>query len=89
LPSREGRTKFSALQNVLYILALIPVSLVPAWLGFTGWVSAIIILICGIVFLYQALLLYKNSDVTAARKLMFGSFFYLPVVQLALYFDRF
>ncbi|MEO5673884.1 MAG: heme o synthase [Chitinophagales bacterium] len=88
LPSREGRTKFSALQNVLYILALIPVSLVPAWLGFTGWVSAIIILVCGIVFLYQALLLYKNSEVTAARRLMFGSFFYLPVVQLALYFDR-
>ncbi len=88
LPSKEGRTKFSALQNVLYILALIPVSLVPAWLGLTGWISAIIVLLCGVVFLYQSFLLYKECSVSAARKLMFGSFFYLPIVQLALYFDR-
>jgi protoheme IX farnesyltransferase len=88
LPGRGGRTKFSALQPMLYVLALIPVSLVPAWLGFTGWVSALIVLVCGIVFLYQSYLLYKECTVAAARKLMFGSFFYLPIVLLALYLDR-
>lgn len=87
LPSKQGRTKFSALQIVLYILALIPVSLIPSWFGYTGWASAIIISLCGIVFLYQALLLYSECTVAAARKLMFGSFFYLPIVQLALYLD--
>ena len=88
LPSRSGRTKFSALQTVFYIIALIPVSLVPAWFGFTGVVSAVVELLCGLVFLFQALNLFRECTVPAARKLMFGSFFYLPVVLLALYLDR-
>ncbi len=88
LPSRSGRTKFSALQTVFYIIALIPVSLVPAWFGFTGVVSAVVVLLCGLVFLFQALNLFRECTVPAARKLMFGSFFYLPVILLALYLDR-
>jgi len=88
LPSREGRTKFSAMQTVLYILALIPVSLVPMWFGFTGWISAIIVLTCGIAFLYQSVSLYRECTIAAAKRLMFGSFFYLPIVLLALYIDR-
>jgi protoheme IX farnesyltransferase len=88
LPSRSGRTKFSALQTVFYIIALIPVSLVPAWFGFTGVVSALVVLLCGLIFLFQALNLLRECTVPAARKLMFGSFFYLPVVLLALYLDR-
>ena len=88
LPSKGGRTKFSALQTVLYILALIPVSLVPAWFGLSGWISALIVLASGLAFLYQSLSLYKECTVPAARKLMFGSFFYLPIVLFALYLDR-
>src|ERR1043165_9751980 len=82
LPSKEGRTKFSALQNVLYILALIPVSMIPLWLGMAGWFSALIVLLCGILFLYQSIMLYKECSVVVARRLMFGSFLYLPVVLL-------
>lgn len=88
LPSSEGRSKFSALQNVIYILVLIPVSLVPFSMGLTGWISAIVILVIGLLFLYQSIQLYSECTVAAARRLMFGSFFYLPIVQLALLFDR-
>src|SRR5262249_16089057 len=88
LPSSEGRTKVSAMQNIFYVLALIPVSLVPAWFGFTGWVSALLILVSGLVFLYQAISLYRACTISAAKKLMFGSFFYLPIVLLAIYLDR-
>lgn len=88
LPSREGRTKFSAVQILFYVLVLIPISLVPAWLGITGMVSTIIIALCGILFLSQAYLLLQKGTIEAAKKLMFGSFFYLPIVQLAIYFDR-
>jgi protoheme IX farnesyltransferase len=88
LPSSEGRTKYSAIQNVFYILALIPMSLVPAWFGFTGFVSSFVVLAVGILFLFQAIKLYKECSITAARKLMFSSFFYLPIVQLALFLDR-
>lgn len=89
LPSAEGRTKYSAMQNILYILALIPISLVPAWLGFTGVISAIIVLVAGFMFLFQSVKLYQQCTVTSAKRLMFSSFFYLPVVQLALFLDRY
>ena len=88
LPSKDGRSKFSALQIMFYILVLIPVSLVPAWLGMSGLVSALIVLICGLVFLTQSVFLIRQGSIEAAKKLMFGSFFYLPIVQLAIYFDR-
>lgn len=88
LPSREGRTKASAMQNIIYILALIPISLLPYFFNQTGLVSAIIVSICGLLFLYQSINLFRHCDIPSAKKLMFGSFFYLPIVQLALYFDR-
>lgn len=88
LPSREGRSKFSALQIMCYILVLIPVSFVPAWLGMSGLVSAVIVLFIGLVFLAQSIYLFRACSIPAAKRLMFGSFFYLPIVQLAIYFDR-
>ncbi|MEO6168887.1 MAG: protoheme IX farnesyltransferase, partial [Chitinophagales bacterium] len=88
LPSKEGRSKFSAIQIMFYALALIPVSLLPAVLGISGIVSAVIVLLCGIVFLTQTIILIRQCSIEAAKKLMFGSFFYLPIVQLAIYFDR-
>jgi protoheme IX farnesyltransferase len=45
-----------------------------------------VILACGILFLLQAFQLYRTCDVRSASRLMFGSFIYLPVVQLALLF---
>jgi heme o synthase len=49
----------------------------------SGIVSAIIITVSGGYFIYQAYVLYRECTVEAARKLMFGSFVYLPLVQLA------
>jgi len=83
LPSLGGRDKSSAFQVLVYTLFLLPISLFPVLFGMSGIVSAIIILICGIFFTYQAYILFKECTVEAARKLMFGSFIYLPVVQLA------
>ncbi len=86
LPSPGGRDKASAFQVVIYTIVLIPVSLFPLLFHMTGLISSIIILACGIGFLIQALKLYKDCEVASAHKLMFGSFIYLPVVQLALLF---
>ncbi|MBS1531791.1 MAG: protoheme IX farnesyltransferase [Bacteroidetes bacterium] len=68
-------------------LILVPVSLLPTIYGYGGyWVGAVS-LICSLVFLYLALMLLIKRDIPSARKLMFGSFFYLPVVQLMFLFD--
>ncbi len=86
LPSPGGRDKASAFQIVIYTIVLIPVSLAPLLFNMVGLISAGIILICGIGFLWQAFKLYRSCEVTAARELMFGSFIYLPAVQLAFLF---
>jgi len=83
LPSAGGRDKSSAFQVLVYTLFLLPISLFPVLFGMSGIVSAIIISISGIFFAYLAYKLYKDCTVESARKLMFGSFIYLPIVQLA------
>jgi protoheme IX farnesyltransferase len=40
-----------------------------------------------LIFLYQAFNLLRTLEIKAARTLMFGSFYYLPVVQLMFLFD--
>jgi protoheme IX farnesyltransferase len=83
LPSPGGRDKSSAFQVLVYTLFLYPISLMPVMFHFSGLISSLVISFCSIYFLYQAYILYKECTVEAARRLMFGSFFYLPAIQLA------
>lgn len=88
LPSGEGKNQFSALQSLTYTLLLIPVGLLPYYLKMSGIVSAAIILAAGIFFIIRAFRLYKRCNIQAARQLMFGSYIYLIVIQLALLADK-
>lgn len=88
LPSPGGKDKSSAMQAFVYAMFLIPISLLPFYFGVTGVVSAIIAIILGAYYAYYAFKLYKTVDDKAATKLMFASFVYLPVVQIALWLDK-
>ena len=88
LPSKEGRGKSSALQIMLFTLVLIPVSLLPIKFGMAGTTLGIISILAGLAFFMQSVKLYKECSVKAARELMFGSFIYLPVVQIILLIDK-
>lgn len=84
LPSGE-RNKASAFQIVVYTLFLLLMSMVPVFFGMTHTIIApIVIFVCGLLFFYQAVKLYRECSVKAARQVMFGSFAYLPFVQLAI-----
>jgi protoheme IX farnesyltransferase len=86
LPSGE-RNKATAFQIVIYTLFLLLMSMIPVYFGMTHTViSPLIILICGLMFFYQAVKLYRDCSVKTARQVMFGSFAYLPFVQLAILF---
>ncbi len=87
LPSLGGKNRASAFQIVVYTIGLIPVSLLPMFFGYTGVFSAIIAIVAGLIFTKQAIRLYQSLDSEDAKKLMFGSFIYLPVVQLAYLID--
>ncbi|MFM7023907.1 MAG: heme o synthase [Flavobacteriales bacterium] len=87
LPSPGGRDKASAFQILLYSLFLIPVSLLPGAFLLSGMFYTIVAIIAGSYFAYQAYTLFTKLDNSSATKLMFGSFFYLPIVQIALLID--
>lgn len=84
LPSHGGRNKSSAFQILIYTLFLWPISLMPVFFGMAGTTSAIIITACGLLFIYQAQKVFNQLTVKYAQNLMFGSFIYLPIVQLAI-----
>lgn len=88
LPSRGGRDKSSAFQILIYTLCLLPVSLMPIVFNISGSIAAAIIIVCGILFIVQAIKLFTKCDVKSAQQLMFGSFVYLPLVQIALMIDK-
>jgi protoheme IX farnesyltransferase len=86
LPTTK-RDKTSALITFLSTIILIPVSLLPTFYGFGGYYIAGISIIAGLAWAWYAWKLYLKVDLESARKVMFGSFIYLPLVQLGLLFD--
>lgn len=88
LPSKEGKSKASGFQIMAYSLALIPFSLMPWLLGWTGVVTLISASLLGIWFFYLSYKLFHSCETADARKLMFASFVYLPIIQFIYVFDR-
>ena len=78
----------TAFQIMIYTLVLIPVSLLPMQLGLTGISSAVIALVCGVAFLALTFYLMKTCSKKAALRIMFASFIYLPIVQIAFIIDK-
>lgn len=88
LPSKTGKSKASAYQIAAYSFALIPFTLLP-WL--LGWCGTITLIIGGLLSILFFLLSYKllvSLDTKDARKLMFASFVYLPIIQFLYVFNR-
>lgn len=88
LPSSQGKGKKSAMYILVSTIALFPIMLFPYILNITGVTSAVIITILNAWFLYLAVKLYRTVDDTVATKLMFASFYYLPIALIALVLDK-
>ncbi len=88
LPSVGGPTKYAAVQSILYSVLLIPIGVLPFAVGMSGTVSLIIVSIANLLMFWQCIRLFKEMDVKAARRVMFGSYIYLPVVLLSLLADK-
>ncbi|MFN3848695.1 MAG: heme o synthase [Spirosomataceae bacterium] len=84
----NGKDLNSAIQIMIYTLFLLPLCWVPYYLGMTGINSAVIAMICGVLFLAQTFQLMRKVSDKAALQLMFGSFIYLPIVQIAYLLDK-
>lgn len=88
LPSEKGPTKFTALQSVMYALIMVPCGILPYYAGMTGYVSLWVVIACNLFMVMQCVRLYVAMDVKAARRVMFSSYIYLPIVLLALLADK-
>jgi len=86
LPSGK-RNLTSAIFTFASTIILLPVSLLPTYYGYGGYYVGAVSLVCSLVFLYLAFKLLKDLEIPSAKKLMYGSFFYLPIVQLMFLFD--
>jgi protoheme IX farnesyltransferase len=74
LPTPGNRDLRTAFQIMTYTVLLIPVSLLP--------------LVCGVLFTLLTVRLMRTQDRKAALSIMFASFLYLPIVQIALLLDK-
>jgi protoheme IX farnesyltransferase len=81
------RDRTSAVITFVITIFIIPVSWLPTYYGYGGIYVGIVSLICSLLFLYQAFELMRTLEIKAAKRLMYGSFIYLPVVQLMFLFD--
>lgn len=88
LPSGGGKDLNTAIQIMVYTLFLLPLGLLPAMFGITGIDSAIVVTLCGVAFLGQTFSLMKTGSRKSALRIMFGSFLYLPIVQIAYLLDK-
>lgn len=88
LPSKDGKSKNSAFQIMIYSLLLIPFSLIPWLMGWTSDITLYIAVVVGSLFFFQSYKLLITLDDKDAKKLMFASFIYLPIIQFLYVFDR-
>ena len=89
LPSASGEPDANTgMQSFLFALMLLVLSMVPYLMGMTGMLSAVVLFLVGSLYAYYAWQLYKDCTREAARRLMFCSFFYLPVSLIVLYIDK-
>ena len=88
LPNELGPTKYTAIQTIIYSLLLIPVGIIPYFIGMSGTISLAIVTIANVFMVWRCVQLYKNMDVPSARRVMFSSYIYLPIVLLALLGDK-
>ncbi len=88
LPNEGKKNLKTAFTIMIYTLFLIPLGFLPYLMHMTGITSTIIAVTAGILFLSQTFYLMMKPTDKAARWMMFGSFIYLLVVQIAFLIDK-
>ena len=89
LPLNEGRGKRNAWLILLFTMFMLPISLLPWAFEMThGMITIPVACVATLAFILPAFKLYRTSNMKEATKLMFVSFLYLPVVQVAYILDK-
>jgi len=88
LPVIDADGRFTTRQIVIYGMALIPVSLTPAFIGMSGAVYAVGALALGLWFLYSGVRVALECTIIRARRVLLTSVLYLPLIYGLMLLDR-
>ncbi len=87
LPVVEPDGGSTARQILLYSVILIPISLLPKWMGMTGTIYMIGAIAMGLLFLYSGIRVSLDRTKVRARKVLLASVVYLPVLYVLMVLD--
>jgi protoheme IX farnesyltransferase len=88
LPVLDPEGKSTGRQVISNCLALLAVGLIPTLIGFTGAIYFFSALALGLMFLWYGVGLARSCSREAARRLLFASLVYLPVLLAIMAFDK-
>lgn len=88
LPVIEPDGRSTARRVVVCSLLLIPVSLIPDFLGMTGALYAIAAIVAGLAMLYFGVRLGRDRTLVRAHAVLLASVIYLPALLGAMVLDR-
>ncbi len=81
LPEEQGKVHPSlGFHSLVYSLMLVPICLLSFVFGVTGIVTTTLIAVISLWYIYKSYVFYRSFDRPSARKLMFASFAYIPLV---------
>lgn len=87
LPFSNGRSKLNASMIFIYSLCLLLLSIFAPFFKFS-WLSTIALIMFGLVFIIPSYNLFKTLETKFAKKIMFISFIYLPIILLAMLIEK-
>ena len=88
LPAGKSLPHVTGLLAVAYALCLIPVSLLPSHFGLAGTVYSVVAIVLGTAYLFASILFAWQETRTSARRVLWTSLVYLPVLLLTLTWDH-
>ena len=88
LPACDPKGNAAFRQILGYSLALIPVSLLPVFLGMTGNIYLLLALVSGLGFFYFAYQASLHRSKHQAKVLLHATVIYLPIVYLVMVLDK-
>lgn len=88
MPGYDEPDRSASRQAFGYALLLIPIAILPYWLGATGLVSAVVVALLGAGYAALSWRFMKRHDRKSALSVMFYSFAYIPLTLIALFADK-
>ena len=88
LPAGKPLPHITGLMAVAYAVCLIPVSLLPTHLGLAGSTYAYVAMVLGALYLSASILFAYNETRKSARRVLWTSLIYVPVLLITLSWDH-